>query len=218
MALPPMTSTRMSLPPASLMYSRTRMFMWAGAERLNDGLADAAVSARITPRPCVPSSSLMTQGVPPTSLITSSARRGSLGKGDDPQADALARQQLQGAQLVAGRPDGNAFVEREDALHFELPGHRESIASDGGADARDHRIIVGEHAPTAPMGRLGRGDVHVPVGIDHVYGRSADTNKARGARERDEFQLQASSPRRTSYADASDAAARAGTPEHLGSP
>src|SRR5262245_36124348 len=154
MALPPMTSTRMSLPPASLMYSRTRMFMWAGAERLNDGLADRAVSARVTPRACVPSSSLMTQGVPPTSLITSSARRGSLGKGHDPQADALARQQLQGAQLVAGTPDGNAFVEREDALHFELPEHGEPIVRDGGTDARDHRIIVGQHASAMPKGRL----------------------------------------------------------------
>ena len=78
--LPPTTSTRMSLPPASLMNSCTRMLVLAALKASMIDLADAAVSARITPRPCVPSSSLMTHGVPPTSLITSSARRGPCAK------------------------------------------------------------------------------------------------------------------------------------------
>ena len=118
-------------------------------------LAEAAVSARITPRPCVPSSSLMTHGVPPTSLITSSARRGPVREGRHRQADALARQQLQRAQLVARAADGHALVQREDALHLELAQHGQAVVRDRGADARDHRIVLRQHAPAVPAASAG---------------------------------------------------------------
>ena len=47
---PPTTSARMSVPPASLMNSCTRMFMLAALKASMMDLAEAAVSARITPR------------------------------------------------------------------------------------------------------------------------------------------------------------------------
>src|SRR5262245_3823857 len=72
---------------------------------------------------------------------------GILGKGGDRQANALARQQLQRAQLVARSPDGDAFIEREDALNLELAQHRDPVVGDGRANARDHRVIVGQQAP-----------------------------------------------------------------------
>ena len=104
--------------------------------------------------PCVPSSSLMTTGVPPTSLITSSALRGPVREGGDRQADALARQQLQRAQLVARAADGDALVQRKNALHLELPQDGEAIVRDGGADARDDGVVAGSGArcSAAPAG------------------------------------------------------------------
>ena len=71
--LPPMTKQRMSEPAASLMYSCTRMFCFRPAKASITLLADCMVSARMTPMPWVPSSSLMTTGGPPTIAITSSA-------------------------------------------------------------------------------------------------------------------------------------------------
>src|SRR5262249_46806354 len=100
-------------------------------------------------------------------------------------------------------PDGNAFVEREDVLHLELPEDGKPIVRNGGADARDHRIIVGQHASTMPKGRLAGGNVHVHMErIDHVYVVAARPRrlhdppmriKAGVAREHDKFHLQASS-------------------------
>ena len=77
---PPTTNARTSLPSASLMYSCTRMLTFAALKASMIDFADASVSARITPMPCVPSTSLMTTGAPPTSLMTSSALRGPCAK------------------------------------------------------------------------------------------------------------------------------------------
>ena len=46
-----------------------------------------------------------------------------MGEGGDRQADAVARQKLHRAQLVARAADGDTFVERVDALHLELAQH-----------------------------------------------------------------------------------------------
>ena len=63
---PPTTKARMSAPLASLMYSWTRMLAssWRNAPMTDS--AAFLVSARTTPMPWVPSSSLTTTGAPPT--------------------------------------------------------------------------------------------------------------------------------------------------------
>ena len=70
-------------------------------------------------------------------------------EGGHRQADALARQQLQRAQLVARAADGDALVQREDALHLELPQHGQAVVRDRGADARDDGIVCGSSARRA---------------------------------------------------------------------
>src|SRR3989344_3483146 len=70
--LPPITKMRMSLPSASLMNSCTRMLTFAPRNASITDLADFSVSPSTTPMPCVPSSSLMTTGAPPTLLSTPS--------------------------------------------------------------------------------------------------------------------------------------------------
>ncbi len=67
--LPPITSARMSCPLASLMNSCTRMLHVGAAERLDHRFGRlGSVSPSTTPMPCVPSSSLITSGAPPTIL------------------------------------------------------------------------------------------------------------------------------------------------------
>src|SRR5579864_2263108 len=64
------------------------------------------------------------------------------GGGRDP--DVVARQQLQGAELVAALGDRLAVVGREDAHHLELAQHREPIEGDRGADARHDAVEAGD--------------------------------------------------------------------------
>ena len=71
-----------------------------------------------------------------------------VGEGGDGQADAFAGQDLQGAQLVARAADGDALVQGIDALHLELAQHREAVVGDGGADARDHRVVDRQRRPS----------------------------------------------------------------------
>ena len=61
----------MSAPPASLMYSCTKMFAFKPINASMMLSAAFAVSANTTPIPCVPSSNLITNGAPPTFLIKS---------------------------------------------------------------------------------------------------------------------------------------------------
>ncbi len=73
----------------------------------------------------------------------------------DGQADAGPREKLQCPELVARAADGDALVEREHALHLELPEHGESVMGDGRADARDDRVVERQRLaaePAAPAG------------------------------------------------------------------
>ena len=67
------------------------------------------------------------------------------------QADAFPGEDLQRAQLVTGAADGDALVQRVDALHLELTQHSEAVVRDRGADARDHRIIQRQRLPAIPQ-------------------------------------------------------------------
>ena len=93
-----------------------------------------------------------------------------MGEAAHRQTDALARQQLQRAQLVARTCDGDRLIEREHAHHFELAHHRRAVEGDRSADARDHGIEAGQILATVMDLRLVRGDVHVAAqGIDHLH-------------------------------------------------
>ena len=78
--LPFTTRARMSVPPASLMNSCTRMLTRAPRNASITDLAPRRVSASTTPMPWVPSRSLMTRGVGPASARTSSVCLGSCAK------------------------------------------------------------------------------------------------------------------------------------------
>ena len=208
---PPTTSARMSLPPASLMYSCTRMFMLAALKASMIDLAEAAVSARITPHALRALQQLDDAGRAADLLdhVLGAAR--TVREGRHRQADALARQQLQRAQLVARAADGHALVQRKHALHLELAQHGQAVVRDRGADARDDGIVVRQHAPAVPQRRLARRDVHVHVQrVDHVDLVAARPRRlddapmrieARIAREHDELHAArtsaAASPPRT---------------------
>ena len=70
----PTTKARMSRPSASLMNSCTRIATSAPWKASITDFADLCVSLSTTPMPCVPSSSLMTTGAPPTMSSRSSVR------------------------------------------------------------------------------------------------------------------------------------------------
>ena len=65
---------------------------------------------------------------------------GVVGERGDRQADAVAGEDLQGAQLVARAADGHRFVERKDAHHLELPQHGEAVEGVRRGNARNDRI------------------------------------------------------------------------------
>ena len=79
------------------------------------------------------------------------ARR--VGEAGHRQADALARQQLQRAQLVARAGDRHRFVHGIHAHHLELAHDGGAVEGDRGADARDDGVeavqllAVQVHAP-----------------------------------------------------------------------
>ncbi len=77
------------------------------------------------------------------------------------QADALAREQLQRAQLVPRASDGDRLVEREHAHHLELAQYRAAVEGHRGADARDHRVEALQRLSPVVDLRLVAGDVHV---------------------------------------------------------
>ena len=78
--LSPMTKQRMSAPPASLMYSCTRMLTLSPMKACTTLSAACSVSARTTPIPWVPSTNLITSGAPPTILIRSCTSSGAWAK------------------------------------------------------------------------------------------------------------------------------------------
>ncbi len=63
-----------------------------------------------------------------------------MGDAGDRQIDALTRQQLQRAQLIARAGDGDRFIQRITAEHFKLAQRGGAVKGNGGANARDHRI------------------------------------------------------------------------------
>ena len=91
--------------------------------------------------------------------VASVVRR--MGKAGDRQIDALPRQQLQRTQLIASAGNGHGFVERVAAKQLELAQHRGAVKGDGGADARDHRVITLQLAAAIVNGRRRRVDVHI---------------------------------------------------------
>ena len=50
-------------------------------------------------------------------------------------------------QLVARAADGDAFVERKNALHLELPENGQPVVCDRGADARNDSVVRGSARP-----------------------------------------------------------------------
>ncbi len=111
-------------------------------------------------------------------------------EGGDGQADALAGEQLQRAQLVARAADGDALVQRVDALHLELAQHGEAVVRDGGADARDDRVVDRQAAPVVAQHRLVGGDVHVDVErVHHVDGVAARARRLAQAHVRVQLRI-----------------------------
>ena len=56
-------------------------------------------------------------------------------------ADVMAAQDLQAAQLVAGVGDAMRRIGAEHVHLLKLPHHRRTVVGDGGADARQYRIV-----------------------------------------------------------------------------
>ena len=82
--------------------------------------ADFTVSPSTTPIPCVPSTSLMTTGAPPTRSMMSSACLGSWVKAVTGSPIPRRAKQLEAAKLVARAADGHRFIQRVDAHDLEL--------------------------------------------------------------------------------------------------
>ncbi len=61
--------------------------------------------------------------------------------------DALARQQLQRAQLIASAGDGDRLIQRIASQELKLAQGRGAIVGDCRANARDHRIKVRQLTP-----------------------------------------------------------------------
>ena len=86
---------------------------------------------------------------------------GRMGEAGHRQSDTLAREELQGAQLVARAGDGDRFIDRVDAHHFELPHHRRAVKRYRGTDSRDDGVdVLDGLALVVDAGPHGR-DVHV---------------------------------------------------------
>ncbi len=77
------------------------------------------------------------------------------------QTDALAGQELQGAQLVAGAGDGDGFVEGIGVQHLELAQHGGAIEGHRGADAGDDGVIAAQFLALVVNAGAVRGDVHI---------------------------------------------------------
>ncbi len=115
--------------------------------------------ARMTPMPCVPSSSLMTTGAPPTRSMAgmhvgavAHERRGR-------HADLVAREDLRGPQLVAGVGDAVGRVRRVDVHLLELAHDGGAEVGDRVADARQDRVVVGQRLAAELQVRLGAREV-----------------------------------------------------------
>ena len=155
--LPPTTSTRMSVPPASLMYSCTRMLVLAA---LKASMIDLGRGGRLRQDHAAPLRALQQlddagRAADLLDHVLGAARP--VREGRHRQADAFARQELQRPQLVARAADRHALVEGEDALHLELAQHGETIMRDRSADARDHGVVLRQRRP--PCLSVGRLDV-----------------------------------------------------------
>ena len=116
----PTTKARMSAPPASLMYSCTRMLASSWRKAAMTDSAALLVSASTTPMPWVPSSSLTTTGAPPTVSSRPSMSLVEWAKPVTGRPMPLRASSWRAAELVAGAADGLGLVGREDAHHLEL--------------------------------------------------------------------------------------------------
>ncbi len=94
---------------------------------------------------------------------------GIMGKRCHWQANAFARQQLQGTQLVARPSDCDGLIDRPDPHHFKLANHGHAIAGNGRPNAWNDGIITLEHlAPVAHFGTMRR-NIHVDTQrIDNI--------------------------------------------------
>lgn len=89
----------------------------------------------------------------------------------DRHVDALRGQQLMRAQFVARAQDGVRRVGRVGAHELELAQHCGAIASDRGADARDHRIEAGDRFALVVQAEAVGGDAHVAAQrVEDAYG------------------------------------------------
>ena len=77
------------------------------------------------------------------------------------QIDALARQQLQRAQLIASAGNSDRFVQRIASQELKLAQGRGAIVGDRRANARDHRIKLRQLTPFVVDRRGHRADVHI---------------------------------------------------------
>ena len=74
-------------------------------------------------------------------------------------ADVVAREDLRGAELVAGVGDAVRGVRRVDVHLLELAHDGRAEVGDRVADARQHRVVVGDRPPAELQVRLGPGEV-----------------------------------------------------------
>ena len=119
--------------------------------------ATFVLSARMTPMPWVPSSSLMMMGGPAHPL---DRRKNAVGAPHDDglrHADPVAAQDLAGPELVARRDDGLRGREAEHAHLLELTHDRRTVRGDGRPDARNDRVartelpVLVEEGRSAPL-------------------------------------------------------------------
>ena len=134
----------MSRPRLSLtkLWMRTFCFVLCRVSMMAS--ATLTSGARMTPMPWVPSSSLMTTGAPPTRSIAGMHVGAVAHERRRRHADVVPGQDLGRAQLVAGVGDAVRGVGRVDVHLLELAHDGGAEVGDRVADARQHRVVVGQ--------------------------------------------------------------------------
>ena len=155
----------MSEPPASLMYSCTRMLASSCRKAAMTDSAAFFVSASTTPTPWVPSSSFTITGAPPTVSSRPSMSLVEWAKAVTGRPMPDAGQQLQAAELVAAPGDRLALVGRERAHQLELAHDGRAVERVAGADAGDDGVEALELAALELHGGAPAGDVQVAAQV-----------------------------------------------------
>ena len=132
--------------------------------------------ARITPMPCVPSSSLMTTGAPPTRSIAGRTSARLRTNAVARHADVVAREDLGRAQLVARVRDAVRGVRRVDVHLLELAHDGGAEVGDRVADARQDRVVVARAGGRGTAGRA-----RARRGRSRSAGCSAPSRRGRAA-------------------------------------